>query len=97
MANKSLHSHKAALLDAVSDVNAVLCRIPGAEEPVDLGRGLRWLERSLREGFAVDFRVARDGDEAEVSLLRWPLDEPRPDWPEDWDDWSDRDEVREAD
>jgi hypothetical protein len=92
MSVAGLHSARRSLLEAVRGVDAVACRIPGAEDPVDLTTALRWLERSVVDGFAVDFRVVRSDGEAEVAMLRWDPAEVRPDWPEDWPD---SDEVRE--
>lgn len=93
MSVKGLHSPREAFLHAVRDADAVSCRVPGAEDPVDLAGGLRWLEASLKEGFAVDFRVVRSDGEVEVSLVRWDEDERQPDWPEEWPD---PDEMRGA-
>jgi hypothetical protein len=82
---------KQTLIDAVGDSEQVLCYIPGYD-PSGLDIALEWLERSTRENYLTDFRVAHDEDGAKVWLKRWSIDDDdEPDWPEEWSDAEDND------
>jgi hypothetical protein len=77
---------KQSLLEQIRELDDVTCRLPGFEDPVLLDAGLRWLEDGLRRGLDVDYRVVREPGGAVVWLQRWSPEEPRPPWPEEWDD-----------
>jgi hypothetical protein len=73
-----------SLLDEIRDLDDVTCRVPGAEDPISLEEGLRWLEESVQRGLRVDYRVVPEDGVTVLWLQHWSLDEPRPPWPEDW-------------
>jgi len=76
---------RSAVLDAVAGADSVLCYVPGWD-PVDLQQGLDWLDRASRGGALVDYRVVHEGRGAKIWFKRWGLDDPEPDWGEEWED-----------
>ncbi|MDX1382949.1 MAG: hypothetical protein R3190_04845 [Thermoanaerobaculia bacterium] len=73
------------LMEAVTGIDSVLCLIPGWD-PVGLDAALEWIEQASGAGRQVDFRVVHEGRGAKVWLRDWDVDEPTPDWPEEWPD-----------
>lgn len=63
---------KESLLQEVGEEREVLCHVPGWE-PVNLSMGLRWLQISIYEGFAVSQQVAR---EPNLAVVRFSISEP---------------------
>lgn len=78
-----------SLLDQIRDRDDVTCRVPGAEDPIDLAAGLRWLEDGLERGLDVDYRMVSESGSPVVWLQRWDPNEQRPPWPEEWPDTAD--------
>jgi hypothetical protein len=75
-----------SLLDEVRELDCATCRLPGAEDPVPLEEGLRWLEEGLQGGLGVDYRLVPESGTTVLWLQRWTPGEPRPPWPEEWND-----------
>lgn len=67
-----------ALHEAVRDSSEIVCVIPGWE-PVDLATGLKWLQRSICEGYYAKFQVERKGPAAIVRFKRWEYGQDEPD------------------
>ena len=63
---------KESLLQEVGEEKEVLCHVPGWE-PVDLSMGLRWLQRSIYEGFTVSHQVAKAPN---LAVVRFSISEP---------------------
>jgi len=72
-----------ALLEAVANVDSVLCYVPGWDV-VGLERALDWLEEETHRGRRIDSRVVHEPRGAKVWLKSWELEEPEPDWEEEW-------------
>jgi hypothetical protein len=74
------------LLDEIRDLDDVTCRVPGAEDPIPLAEGMRWLEEGLQRGLQVDYRLVLEDGGSVLWLQRWSGEEPRPPWPEEFGD-----------